>query len=354
MEDTVDTLHRLAHGGGIGDRANRGLHRIGRAFPFIARPRIVCPRIVYPRIVYPRTDIENGDLITTFTQRFDEVAANKTASSSNQRSIGHSPSASHCDALTASLLTTILAVTKLSENTILMIQLNPIAHYVRHHIVGMAVVIFLAAVCLMSRDAVARENFVSAPSSQLVSDFYEDISRTIFLDPPQTAISAQQAAIRGILARSVDAESISRFILGRYGAHQPSASTSTPADRFLDFATMTVMRMAPHRGAPGDGRVAPPLTILTMTMRSDQTRLVQSEILLPNGRSLPLTWEVADRPAGLRIEDVNCLGISLRLMLRSAVAEAAAEHPEDAHDLGRLLNAGHALAQFSGSAPAMP
>jgi hypothetical protein len=112
--------------------------------------------------------------------------------------------------------------------------------------------------------------------------------------------------------------------------------------------------MAPRHTAPSGDYVAPALTILTMTMRSDQTRLVQSELLLPNGHSLPLTWEIADRPAGLRIEDVNCLGISLRLMLRSAVAEAAAEHPEDTHDLGLLLNSNHALTQFSGSVPPAP
>ena len=83
-----------------------------------------------------------------------------------------------------------------------------------------------------------------------------------------------------------------------------------------------------------------------MTMRPDQTRLVQTELVLADGRRLPLTWEVAARPAGLRIEDVTCLGISIRLMLRGAVAEAAAEHPADAHDLAALLQVDRAFANF--------
>lgn len=235
-----------------------------------------------------------------------------------------------------------------------MIKLNPLGHYVRHHIVGMAAVIFLAVAAAAGDEAMARESFVSAPSSQLVSDFYDAISKIIFPDQPKEIVPTR-AAVRDVLARSIDADSISRFILGRFGSHQPDTNAaSTPADRFLDFAALTVMRMAPHHTAPAGDYIAPALTILTMTMRSDQTRLVQSELLLPNGHSLPLTWEIADRPAGLRIEDVNCLGISLRLMLRGAVAEAAAEHPEDTHDLGLLLNSNHALTQFSGSVPPAP
>ncbi len=80
-----------------------------------------------------------------------------------------------------------------------------------------------------------------------------------------------------------------------------------------------------------------------MTIRPDQRRLVSSELKLPNGQILPLIWEVAARPDGLKIEDVDCYGISLRLLLRSAVAQAAAERPDDVTDLGALLGAGDAL-----------
>jgi len=220
----------------------------------------------------------------------------------------------------------------------------------------MATAACLAVVTPADNRAVAHESFATVPSARLVSDFFDDVFKIIFLDQFSATPELQRAALRDVLARSIDAGAISHFILGRFAAGQP-ASTHTPAitptDGFLNFAAAAMMRMAPHR-ASGPGPVtAPVLVILTMTMRRDQTRLVQSELILPNGRSLPLTWEIADRPSGLRIEDVNCLGISLRLMLRSAVAEAAAEHPEDAHDLGRLLGSDRALAQISG-APGSP
>jgi hypothetical protein len=56
-----------------------------------------------------------------------------------------------------------------------------------------------------------------------------------------------------------------------------------------------------------------------------------------------LIWEIAPRRDGLKIEDVDCYGISVRLLLRSAVAQAAAEDPNHVTDLGTLLGAGGAL-----------
>ncbi len=71
-----------------------------------------------------------------------------------------------------------------------------------------------------------------------------------------------------------------------------------------------------------------------------------SELALPNGKVLPLTWKVSEQAGTLKIEDVDCLGISLRLMLRSAVAHAAAEHPDEIGNLGQLLGT---TAPFGGS-----
>jgi hypothetical protein len=232
-----------------------------------------------------------------------------------------------------------------------MMQSKPDRRRVRRHIAGIATAMCLAVLSAVNNRAVAHESFATAPSTRLVSDFFGDISKIIFLDQFSGTPAMQMTALRNILARSTDADAISRFILGRYatGPQPASVPAVSPTEAFLNFATTAMMRMAPHHHSASGQAAGPALAIITMTMRSDQTRLVQSELILPNGRSLPLTWEIADRPTGLRIEDVNCLGISLRLMLRSAVAEAAAEHPEDGHDLGRLLGSDPALAQFSGA-----
>lgn len=233
-----------------------------------------------------------------------------------------------------------------------MMQSKPDRGRVRRHIAGIATAICIAALASGDNRAVAHESFATAPSARLVSDFFDDISKIIFLDQLSGTPAVQMATLRDILARSTDADAISHFILGRFASSQQPSSLppANPTEGFLNFAATAMMRMAPHHHGASGQAAGPALAIITMTMRSDQTRLVQSELILPNGRSLPLTWEIADRPTGLRIEDVNCLGISLRLMLRSAVAEAAAEHPEDGHDLGRLLGSDRSLAQFSGAA----
>ncbi|HEX9449013.1 MAG TPA: hypothetical protein VF920_13580 [Dongiaceae bacterium] len=149
------------------------------------------------------------------------------------------------------------------------------------------------------------------------------------------------------MARSMDADAIGRFILGRFGKDKGASATpvAAPAEGFLDFAAAAALRMTPrHRERPGD---LPALAIVDMKVRADQTRLVQSDLVLPGGRRLPLVWEVAEHSTGPQIEDVSCLGISLRLMLRSAVAQAAAEHPEDAQDLARLLSVDGAMPPFA-------
>jgi hypothetical protein len=209
----------------------------------------------------------------------------------------------------------------------------------------------MTAISLHATPAPAHEDVATAPSALLVSSFFNNIIEIIFLEDAATPPATQFAAVRNALAQSIDADAISHFILGRYShLQQPAVAgerTADPVSGFLDFAAASVMRAAPHHHDTSGPPVGPELTVLAVTPRSDQVKLVQSELLLANGRKLPLSWEVDESPNGLRIEDVNCLGISIRLMLRSAVAEAAAEHPENAHDLGLLLSAGQPLGQFS-------
>ncbi|HVI89739.1 MAG TPA: hypothetical protein VM659_15635 [Dongiaceae bacterium] len=196
------------------------------------------------------------------------------------------------------------------------------------------------------------------PSTELVADFFADTLNAVFHNQTNGSDERQLDELKTILALSIDAEAISHFILGRYAAPKPASGDKTggPDARasFLDFAAAEILRMAPAKDAPSRPAM-PSLAISNMTMRRDQTRIVASELVWPDGRRLALAWEVAERPGiGLRIEDVNCLGISLRLMLRSAVAQAAAEHPEDRMDLAHLLNNGHHLNPLGGQSDKSP
>jgi ABC-type transporter MlaC component len=199
---------------------------------------------------------------------------------------------------------------------------------------------WLLAASAVGQHATARESFVTTPSSQFVDSFFAEMVKIVFLAPSEANAAARTTDLRALLARSIDAEAIGRFILGRYGKAATSADTA-PAEGFLDFATDAAFRMTPQHGR--DSGALPVLAILDSRVRKDQIRLVQTELILAGGQHLPLTWEIAENPAGPQVEDVTCLGISLRLMLRSAVAEAAAEHPDDAHDLARLLAASSPL-----------
>lgn len=209
----------------------------------------------------------------------------------------------------------------------------------------------------------APQNLVTDPSFKLVSSLFDEILEIIFPIIPSADVSRQAPAVRAVLARSIDADGISRFILGRYGTSRVQTVASAPGarqgDGLLDFAATTVMRLAPRHTvisnpAGGGSQLArPQLAILAMTTKADRTKVLQSELVLTNGQRFPLTWEVVALPEGPRIEDVSFLGISIKLLLRSAIAEAAAEHPDQPHDLAHLLRTEQMFAQFptSGHTP---
>lgn len=205
-----------------------------------------------------------------------------------------------------------------------------------------------------------KQNDASQPA-EVVSSFFHDVLEIAFVHPDAADGPARVDALKLILAQTIDAGGIGHFILGRYArTSQLSASGQSmgdPGSDFLDFAARQIMRMAPASSGTVNTAKLPSLAISNAADRSDQTHpdqthMVFSELVWPDGHRLPLAWELADRPGtGLRIEDVSCLGISLRLMLRSAVAEAAAEHPEKRANLAGLLDAGNAFGRLPATAP---
>ncbi|MFC5414740.1 ABC transporter substrate-binding protein [Dongia soli] len=205
-------------------------------------------------------------------------------------------------------------------------------------------VLLFGCLCLpvLPRAANAHEAIETTPSAMLVTDLFENVIDVTFPESPGGNQDKPHriAAIRRYLAETIDADGIATFIMGRYSHNIPASDTRRPADGLLDFAAISLATMGNAQAKAANKQLAHPrpvLSILNMTVRPDQTRLVATELTLPQGQVLPLTWEIRAQPDGLRIEDVTCFGISLRLMLRSAVASAAAERPEEAKDLGHLL-----------------
>lgn len=205
----------------------------------------------------------------------------------------------------------------------------------------------------LPQPASAHDTIEATPSARLVTDLFENVIDITFAGAAEGNQDKTHriAAIHQHLAGTIDADGIATFILGRYN-HDASASDSRqPADGLLDFASSSLAKMGTAQAKAANKqprRPRPVLSILDVTIRPDQTRLVASELTLPQGQVLPLTWEVAPQPEGLRIEDVSCFGISFRLMLRSAVASAAAGRPEEAKDLGHLLTSSVPLTGVKG------
>jgi len=208
-------------------------------------------------------------------------------------------------------------------------------------------------------DQLPAERGDATPPTEVVSGFFQDVLKIVFVNQNAVDAPARVDALKLVLAQAIDAGEIGRFILGRYAHNSqsptPNQPVGDPASDFLDFAAHQIMRMAPAGNHTAATDRLPSLTISKATDRPDQTHLVFSELVWPDGHRLPLAWELADHPgAGPLIEDVSCLGISLRLMLRSAVAEAAAEHPEKRANLAGLLGAGNAFRRLPGAAAGNP
>jgi hypothetical protein len=206
---------------------------------------------------------------------------------------------------------------------------------------------------VLPRVATAHEAIEATPSAMLVTGLFENVMDVTFSrsDAGDQDKAHRIAMIRQYLADAIDADGIAAFILGRYNHDDSTSGNRQPADGLLDFAATSLARMGHAQAKAANkplARPQPVLSIRNMTIRPDQTRLVTSELSLPQGQILPLIWEITPQPEGLRIEDVTCFGISFRLMLRSAVASAAADRPEEAKDLGRLLTAAAPLTGAAG------
>lgn len=217
----------------------------------------------------------------------------------------------------------------------------------RHILTILAAVLFLTCPQhLAFAGSGTEENPQAAASALLVASFFHDTVEVVFPSRKPDNQPDQTTALRQILARSIDAGGIGRFILGRYA--RLTQPLRDPGEDLLDFATQQIMRLAPGKTAVDSPIARPALAISGIADRPNQVQLVMSELVWPDGKRLPLSWEVSNAAgAAQRIEDVNCLGISLRLMLRSAVAEAAAEHPENGASLAALLTAGPSLGHLS-------
>jgi hypothetical protein len=215
--------------------------------------------------------------------------------------------------------------------------------------------LLFACFCLpvLPQPATAYDTIEATPSATLVTDLFENVIDVTFAgaaDGNQDK-AHRIAAIRQYLADTIDADGIATFILGRYNHEAAASGDRQPADGLLDFASTSLAKMGTAQAKAANKqprRPRPILSILNMTVRPDQTRLVATELTLPQGQILPLIWEIVPRPDGLRIEDVSCFGISFRLMLRSAVASAAADRPEEAKDLGHLLTSNVPLTGVKG------
>src|SRR5262249_28043865 len=143
-------------------------------------------------------------------------------------------------------------------------------------------------------DATEPEKAVANPSAQLVAGFFHDVLEIVFSNQAADGAGEKSDALKQVLARTIDSSGIGHFILGRYQHPDPSAASTPPAgDPENDFLVLPAPKFLPFAQDQGGANLPanlPTLTVSNATDRPDQTHLVFTELVWPDGHRLPLSW----------------------------------------------------------------
>lgn len=118
----------------------------------------------------------------------------------------------------------------------------------------------------------------------------------------------RQDRFREILNRTFEIKVIARFALGRYWRRASEAQRTEYIDLFEDFIVQAYS--ARFRNYSGDK-----FTVGQVRELNTRDRLVQSEILLKDGRKIPVFWRVR-KGDPMKIVDVMVEGVSMAITQR--------------------------------------
>jgi len=122
----------------------------------------------------------------------------------------------------------------------------------------------------------------------------------------------RQERFRQILKRTFAVGVIARFTLGRYWRVATKAQRAEYSKLFEDFLVRAYAER--FKGYSGEG-----FEVGQMRQINDREQLVQSEVVLADGRRIPVHWRVR-HTAGYRVVDVLVEGVSMAITQRDEFA----------------------------------
>ena len=191
----------------------------------------------------------------------------------------------------------------------------------------------LAALTLFSALGVAPAAAQTGGADAFVKSFADELVAVV--NGPQDS-AAQQAALRPVIDRNVDADDVARFCLGRFW------NTATPDQRSKYVALFHQVLLTQISGHLGEYRGVS-ITLTGSHVQNGEI-LVGSVINRPNQPPANVDWVVSTASGSPKVVDVLAEGTSLRLTQRQDYASYLVHHGEDIDKLiaamQRQLNGG--------------
>jgi phospholipid transport system substrate-binding protein len=126
------------------------------------------------------------------------------------------------------------------------------------------------------------------------------------------AMDAKKAEFRTIVEEVADVPAIARFVLGRYSREATESDLADFTAVFRDYATgFYEARLDDYGGQT--------VTVTGSTDRQPGDTVVHTVITGGEGEPLDVNWRVLTRESGLKVVDVEVLGVWLAINERDAV-----------------------------------
>lgn len=145
--------------------------------------------------------------------------------------------------------------------------------------------------------------------------FMGGIGERVILILTNNSISDQERArqFRDVLETKFNGKAIAKFVLGRYWKQ----ATEEEKKRFLDLFKETTVASYATRFKE---YTSEKFEIIGSRPESDGGVTVLTQIIRPNGQTIPIDWKIFEKNGELRIYDVILEGISMSITQRSEFA----------------------------------
>ncbi|MGF1607803.1 MAG: phospholipid-binding protein MlaC [Kiloniellales bacterium] len=183
--------------------------------------------------------------------------------------------------------------------------------------------LFALACLFFAAAPTASTSFADEASDGAVA-FVQSLSSEVLQTVQGDKLTAEQrdAKLRGLFERGLDLAGIGRFVLGRHWSDATEEQIDEYQTLFTAYLLGTTTRLMNRHEVKG-------LTVIAANRAEGGDVIVQSRLLIANGKPLEWAWRIRDVGGELRVVDLQQDGVSMAATYRSEFGSVAANQGLD-------------------------